>query len=264
MILRSLGGAGRRCCGRAARRGSRGSARGWALARRSRSGWGAILVQHVANLDRLARWARAALDAHGPGGHRAVAAAFVGAVPPRAHARARTSATSRTRSSASRAPPRRFPTAWSCSTRATASSGRTRARSACSGSTSRTTSARRSRTSCGSPSSSATSTPATTREPVVVDSQRDAGVTLAIQIVPFGVAEKLLIARDVTQIEAVARMRRDFIANVSHELKTPLTVISGFVETLQELDLDERQRDALPAADAASRRRACSGWSRTC
>ena len=37
-------------------------------------------------------------------------------------------------------------------------------------------------------------------------------------------------------------MRRDFIANVSHELKTPLTVISGFIETLQELDLDERQR----------------------
>jgi two-component system phosphate regulon sensor histidine kinase PhoR len=80
------------------------------------------------------------------------------------------------------------------------------------------------------------------RDPIVIDSQRDAGVTLAIQIVPFGVAEKLLISRDVTQLESVARMRRDFIANVSHELKTPLTVISGFVETLQELELDERQR----------------------
>ena len=79
-------------------------------------------------------------------------------------------------------------------------------------------------------------------EGIVIDSQRDAGVTLAIQIVPFGIAERLLIARDITQLEAVARMRRDFIANVSHELKTPLTVISGFVETLQELDLDERQR----------------------
>jgi len=80
------------------------------------------------------------------------------------------------------------------------------------------------------------------RDAVVVASHREGAETLAIQIVPFGVAEKLLIARDVTHMEAVARMRRDFIANVSHELKTPLTVISGFVETLQELDLDERQR----------------------
>jgi two-component system phosphate regulon sensor histidine kinase PhoR len=80
------------------------------------------------------------------------------------------------------------------------------------------------------------------RDAIVIDSQRDPGVTLAIQIVPFGIAEKLLISRDVTQLEAVARMRRDFIANVSHELKTPLTVISGFVETLQELELDDRQR----------------------
>jgi two-component system phosphate regulon sensor histidine kinase PhoR len=46
----------------------------------------------------------------------------------------------------------------------------------------------------------------------------------------------------VTELEALARMRRDFIANVSHELKTPLTVISGFVETMQDLDVDERQR----------------------
>ncbi len=77
---------------------------------------------------------------------------------------------------------------------------------------------------------------------IVIDSQREAGITLSLQIVPFGIAEKLLIARDVTRLEAVARMRRDFIANVSHELKTPLTVISGFIETLQELELDERQR----------------------
>jgi two-component system phosphate regulon sensor histidine kinase PhoR len=77
---------------------------------------------------------------------------------------------------------------------------------------------------------------------IVIGSPRDARVTLAIEVVPFGADERLLIARDVTELEAVARMRRDFIANVSHELKTPLTVISGFVETLQELDFDERQR----------------------
>jgi two-component system phosphate regulon sensor histidine kinase PhoR len=37
-------------------------------------------------------------------------------------------------------------------------------------------------------------------------------------------------------------MRRDFIANVSHELKTPLTVVSGFLETLEDLELEPRQR----------------------
>jgi two-component system phosphate regulon sensor histidine kinase PhoR len=78
---------------------------------------------------------------------------------------------------------------------------------------------------------------------IVIESERDAGVTLSIQVVPFGIDEKLLISRDITELEAVARMRRDFIANVSHELKTPLTVISGFVETLQELTLDDVQRE---------------------
>jgi two-component system phosphate regulon sensor histidine kinase PhoR len=77
---------------------------------------------------------------------------------------------------------------------------------------------------------------------VIVPSEREPGVTLSIQVVPYGDEQKLLLSRDITRIEATARMRREFIANVSHELKTPLTVVAGFVETLQDLDLDERQR----------------------
>ncbi len=77
---------------------------------------------------------------------------------------------------------------------------------------------------------------------VVVTSEREAGHTLGLQLVPFAADQKLLIARDITEIEAVARMRRDFIASVSHELKTPLTVVSGFIETLQEADLDGPRR----------------------
>ena len=77
---------------------------------------------------------------------------------------------------------------------------------------------------------------------VVVPSSRATGRSLALQIVPYAVDKKLLMSRDVTELEAVARMRRDFIANVSHELKTPLTVVSGFVETLQDMDVDPRQR----------------------
>ncbi len=79
-------------------------------------------------------------------------------------------------------------------------------------------------------------------EAIVVRAPVDDRRHLAVQVVAFAVAEKLLVSRDVTEVEAVARMRRDFIANVSHELKTPLTVIAGFVETLQDLDLDARQR----------------------
>jgi two-component system, OmpR family, phosphate regulon sensor histidine kinase PhoR len=78
-------------------------------------------------------------------------------------------------------------------------------------------------------------------EPVIIQSTRETSMTLSIQIVPFGVEEKLVMSRDITRLEAVARVRRDFIANVSHELKTPLTVIAGFVETLTDVDLDERQ-----------------------
>ena len=50
------------------------------------------------------------------------------------------------------------------------------------------------------------------------------------------------MSRDITRLEAVARMRRDFIANVSHELKTPLTVLNGFLETLADLKLESKQR----------------------
>lgn len=49
-----------------------------------------------------------------------------------------------------------------------------------------------------------------------------------------GVIGAMIVANDVTQIRRLERVRRDFVANVSHELKTPLTSIKGFVETLQD------------------------------
>jgi two-component system phosphate regulon sensor histidine kinase PhoR len=69
---------------------------------------------------------------------------------------------------------------------------------------------------------------------LVIPSVFDTGKALALQQVPFGRGGRLLLVRDVTQYEAAARLRREFIASVSHELKTPLTVIVGFLETLQE------------------------------
>ncbi|RPH55549.1 HAMP domain-containing histidine kinase, partial [bacterium] len=49
----------------------------------------------------------------------------------------------------------------------------------------------------------------------------------------------VLVARDTTELTRVADMRRDFVANVSHELKTPLAAIRGYAETLQDGALDE-------------------------
>lgn len=45
----------------------------------------------------------------------------------------------------------------------------------------------------------------------------------------------LILIRDVSQEHRVDQIRKDFVANVSHELKTPLTMIKGAIETLQEL-----------------------------
>jgi two-component system phosphate regulon sensor histidine kinase PhoR len=61
--------------------------------------------------------------------------------------------------------------------------------------------------------------------------------TLDIQAAPLvaegGVAPgMLLVIHDITRVERLETIRRDFVANVSHELKTPITSIKGFVETL--------------------------------
>ena len=50
----------------------------------------------------------------------------------------------------------------------------------------------------------------------------------------------LVVLNDITQIRRLEIIRRDFVANVSHELKTPITSIKGFVETLRDGALDDR------------------------
>ena len=50
----------------------------------------------------------------------------------------------------------------------------------------------------------------------------------------------LLVMNDVTQLRHLENVRRDFVANVSHEIKTPLTAIKGFVETLQQGTVEDK------------------------
>lgn len=53
----------------------------------------------------------------------------------------------------------------------------------------------------------------------------------------------LAVIHDITEIRRLETVRRDFVANVSHELKTPLTSIKGFVETLLEGALDDKKNN---------------------
>lgn len=55
------------------------------------------------------------------------------------------------------------------------------------------------------------------------------------------VLQHLLIIRDITKIRKLEEMRYQFVSNVTHELKTPLTSIQGFVETLKEGAINDKE-----------------------
>ena len=58
---------------------------------------------------------------------------------------------------------------------------------------------------------------------------------LEVRLMSYGDRQLLLIARDITRIRQLEVMRKDFVANVSHELKTPLTVLQGYLEMMESL-----------------------------
>jgi two-component system, OmpR family, phosphate regulon sensor histidine kinase PhoR len=90
--------------------------------------------------------------------------------------------------------------------------------------------------------------------------QPDVGLDsyLSLQVVPYGDGQQLILVRDVSRQMRLEAMRKDFVANASHELRSPLTVVSGYLETLSQdpaLDADlqspvaemRRQADRMTA-----------------
>jgi two-component system phosphate regulon sensor histidine kinase PhoR len=66
---------------------------------------------------------------------------------------------------------------------------------------------------------------------------------LSLQVAPYGDGQLLLLVTDVSRQMRLEAVRRDFVANASHELRSPLTVISGYLETLgQDPALDDELR----------------------
>ncbi|HEX6398417.1 MAG TPA: phosphate regulon sensor protein PhoR, partial [Steroidobacteraceae bacterium] len=67
--------------------------------------------------------------------------------------------------------------------------------------------------------------------PAIVHLEAPTERYVAFQLISYGEDQRLLMLRDVTREVRMEQMRKDFVANASHELRSPLTVVAGYLET---------------------------------
>ncbi len=70
-------------------------------------------------------------------------------------------------------------------------------------------------------------------EPVDIPAPASPGVRIQLRVVSYGSDQRLLIARDISRLHRLEEMRRDFVANASHELRSPLTVVGGYLDAMR-------------------------------
>jgi two-component system phosphate regulon sensor histidine kinase PhoR len=82
--------------------------------------------------------------------------------------------------------------------------------------------------------------------PLPLVSPVNGGRTLSVRIIAYGQDQRLLLAKDVTRERRLEKIRRDFVGNASHELRSPLTVVSGYLDSLSsDPELPEGWREPV-------------------
>jgi len=88
----------------------------------------------------------------------------------------------------------------------------------------------------------------TSKQSVEIPAPTGGDIWLSCRLIPYGIQQNLLLIRDITDSIRMEAMRRDFVANASHELRSPLTVIAGYLDALED-DAELPADWAAPIAD---------------
>ena len=70
---------------------------------------------------------------------------------------------------------------------------------------------------------------------------------LEFKLLTFDTSQKIILCRDVTKLRQLEVEKKDFVASASHELKTPLTIIKGYLETISEIEIHKVEKNRMLA-----------------
>ena len=82
---------------------------------------------------------------------------------------------------------------------------------------------------------------------IIIDDLNLEKKSLEFKLLPFDATQKIILCRDVTKLRQLEVEKKDFVASASHELKTPLTIIKGYLETISEIEINKVEKNRMLA-----------------